>query len=112
MGSHIPCYEPSTKCKTIAWNSEEILAVLDEHRDTVIAYLAGHDHDGGYAVDDAGIHHITMNSPLTAGLDIDCFAVLECYKHWAKLVSYGPAVCVSNTARKGGTYPELILRKG
>jgi len=107
--SHIPVYQPATKPKTILWNSEEVLSVLHEHSETVVAVLAGHDHDGGYAVDDAGVHHITMNSPLTATPGEHCFGVLEFHKGWAKLIAHGRAVCESN--RKGGTFPELILKK-
>ncbi|CAK9049721.1 DNA mismatch repair protein PMS1 (Postmeiotic segregation protein 1) (Protein POSTMEIOTIC SEGREGATION 1) [Durusdinium trenchii] len=87
---HVPLYEPATKAKTVVWNAEEILHILHTHRDTVVAVFAGHDHDGGYAVDEAGLHHITMNSPLTA--EGDCFAVLECYEGWAHFKAHGHAV--------------------
>ncbi|CAE7344625.1 ADPRM, partial [Symbiodinium pilosum] len=76
---HVPLYEPATKARTVVWNSEEVLGILHSHHESVIAVFAGHDHDGGYAVDAAGIHHITMNSPLTAEPGSDCYAVLECH---------------------------------
>ena len=37
----------------------------------------------------AGLHHITMNSPLTA--TGDCFAILECHEGWAHFKAYGRA---------------------
>jgi len=33
--------------------------------------FAGHDHKGGYALDENGIHHVTLASPLEA---VDCVA--------------------------------------
>lgn len=108
---HVPLYEEATKAKTVVWNAEEILSVLHRHRDSVVAVFAGHDHDGGYAVDAAGLHHITMNSPLTA--EGDCFAVLECHaEHFARFKAYGRACVQSNTFGRGLAYSELILAKG
>jgi hypothetical protein len=31
---------------------------------TVACFISGHDHDGGYAMDEAGIHHIVLPAPL------------------------------------------------
>jgi hypothetical protein len=31
---------------------------------SVVAYFAGHDHEGGYCMDDTGIHHIVPPAPL------------------------------------------------
>jgi len=107
---HVPLYEPATKAKTVVWNAEEILQVLHEHGESVVAVFAGHDHDGGYAVDEGGLHHITMNSPLTA--HGDCFAILECHDEgWAHFKAFGRACVESNTLGNGRAYPELILAK-
>eukprot|EP00434_Breviolum_minutum_P032453 symbB.v1.2.028698.t1/scaffold3068.1/size68108/4 len=106
---HVPLYEPATKAKTVVWNAEEILQVLHQHGESVVAVFAGHDHDGGYAVDEGGLHHITMNSPLTA--TGDCFAILECHEGWAHFKAYGRACVESNTLGRGLAYPELILAK-
>ena len=42
---------------------EQVLALLQRHV-SVQAFIAGHDHDGGYAVDRAGIHHIIPPAPI------------------------------------------------
>jgi len=111
--THVPLYAPATKVKTVVWNAEDVMSVLHKHQDTVVAVLAGHDHNGGYAVDEAGLHHITMNSPLTATPGSDCFAVLECYDNgMARFVAHGRACVESGTDGKGRAYPELILAKG
>ncbi|CAE7569258.1 unnamed protein product, partial [Symbiodinium sp. CCMP2456] len=110
---HVPLFEAATKAKTVVWNSEEVLQVLHSHSDTVVAVFAGHDHNGGYAVDAAGIHHITMNSPLTAEPGSDCYAVLECHSDgWAHFLPHGRACVESNTDGAGQAYPQLILAKG
>jgi len=110
--THVPLLVAASKTETVLWNAEEVLAVLHDHRDTVVAVLAGHDHNGGYAVDFAGVHHITMNSPMTALPGSDCFAILECYDGWARFMSHGRACSESAKDGRGGYYPELMLAKG
>ena len=39
----------------------------EEGRGRVCAVVAGHLHRGGYAVDDCGVHHLTLSSPLNMG---------------------------------------------
>lgn len=41
------------------WNREEVIAVLERHP-TVLAYINGHVHGGGYGVRN-GIHYLTVN---------------------------------------------------
>jgi hypothetical protein len=31
--------------------------------------MIGHDHDGGYAMDEAGIHHLVLPAPLECAID-------------------------------------------
>eukprot|EP00967_Tisochrysis_lutea_P073955 scaffold99206_cov35-Tisochrysis_lutea.AAC.1 len=42
-----------------------LIAAQEDGCGHVVAFLAGHLHRGGYAIDDEGIHHITVESPLT-----------------------------------------------
>ena len=37
-----------------------MLEIIDNFQSCVVCYISGHDHDGGYAVDNNGIHHVTM----------------------------------------------------
>ena len=53
-------------CTTV-WDVEQVAEIIAEAAPAVAAVFAGHDHQGGYAVDDAGVHHITMPSPLNCG---------------------------------------------
>lgn len=112
--SHVPVYEPASGPKTLVWNGDEVLEALHEFRDSVVAVFAGHDHCGGYAVDAAGLHHVTMCSPLhVAPPGRECFGVLECHEAgWAHLTCYGYACAESGKEWQGRPYPELILAKG
>jgi hypothetical protein len=43
----------------------EVLSLLSSCRAQVVAVLAGHDHDGGYKLDEkSNIHHLTFQSPM------------------------------------------------
>eukprot|EP00936_MAST-01D_sp_MAST-1D-sp1_P002434 g2434.t1 len=53
-------------CTTL-WDVEQVADIIAEAAPTVAAVFAGHDHQGGYAVDESGVHHITMPSPLNCG---------------------------------------------
>lgn len=50
----------------IAWNSEQILDLIRSYDSLVIAYIAGHFHQGGYYLDKYNIHHLTVSSILEA----------------------------------------------
>ena len=62
--SHMPCYISCCRPSGLIWNSEKIVEIMHQHKGAVAAFIAGHDHDGGYAVDEVGIHHLVLPSPL------------------------------------------------
>jgi manganese-dependent ADP-ribose/CDP-alcohol diphosphatase len=60
------------------WNNEEVMALLHQTpRGTVLACIAGHDHDGGYGVDSHGIHHITPPAPIECEDDTDSYGIIS-----------------------------------
>lgn len=62
---HMPVYAPASQEQNVMWTCEEVLEALHSvTAGTVLAYINGHDHDGGYAVDSRGIHHITPPAPI------------------------------------------------
>mmetsp|Transcript_34581 Transcript_34581/g.35258 ORF Transcript_34581/g.35258 Transcript_34581/m.35258 type:complete len:341 (-) Transcript_34581:104-1126(-) len=61
---HCPCYQLACRDENLLWNCQELLHILHAYRRTVLAYIAGHDHEGGYSTDDVGIHHITPCAPI------------------------------------------------
>lgn len=55
--SHQPILPKSTSPVTLIWNYREVLALIREYGDVVVACLSGHAHKGGYKRDGrSGIH--------------------------------------------------------
>ena len=61
------------------WNYENVLDLLWEFDDVVLAYLAGHCHEGGYYYDEKRIHHITLQAIVECEPDINAFATVHVY---------------------------------
>lgn len=62
---HLPICPGAAADETLVWNYDEVLEILHGSRAKVVAYLAGHDHEGGYKRDKRGVHHVTFQSPMT-----------------------------------------------
>ena len=97
--SHVPMLPGASTDTTLLWNYEEALEILRggeklELAGVVVAVLTGHDHIGGYAVDEkTGTHHVTIPSPLEtkpgAG-DADCtFGTVDVFADRLELRSAG-----------------------
>lgn len=86
--SHIPTYLQCTKANTLLFNCEEVLALLQSHGN-VVAFIAGHDHTGGYAVDTSGIHHITPPAPLECDEGQMAYGHIEVYENHMEMVWTG-----------------------
>ena len=67
------------------WNSDEIVEII-ESSENVVAFIAGHHHDGGYAFEN-GIHYITISGMLNT--EISSYAILDIYKDNLVLEGYG-----------------------
>lgn len=51
----------------LAYDYDKLLGLLKEYQAHIVAYIAGHDHIGGYTHDEGtNIHHLTLASPLEA----------------------------------------------
>ena len=57
---HNPVYLEATDAMCLCWNYSDVHDTLSEFKSCVVCFISGHDHDGGIAVDQYGIHHITM----------------------------------------------------
>ena len=69
--THLPMYAPAASERTLMYDCDEVMKILHEDGfGSVVAVFAGHLHRGGYAVDDEGVHHVTVRSPLSFN---DCF---------------------------------------
>jgi len=67
------------------WNSDEIVNILKESL-SVVAYINGHHHAGGYAFED-GIHYITVSGMVNT--EISSYAILDIYKDSLVINGYG-----------------------
>jgi 3',5'-cyclic AMP phosphodiesterase CpdA len=57
------------------WNDRELLALIDLHSDTVVAWLNGHNHAGNYA-ERKGVHYLTVHGMVDTK-DSNAYAVLD-----------------------------------
>ncbi len=67
------------------WNSDEIVNIL-KNSSSVVAYVNGHHHVGGYAFED-GIHYITVFAMVNT--EISSYAILDIYKDSLVINGYG-----------------------
>ena len=81
--SHIPTLPGSSlhATDTLLLDYEDVLKVIRDHgKGRVVAFMAGHYHQGGYAFDPlSGTHHITIASPLETPPPHVSQAILELY---------------------------------
>lgn len=90
---HLPVLESSAHAANLLWNFDDVLQVLSSHEDSVLCYCSGHDHDGGYAQDSAGIHHITFAGVIEA-IDNNPFGTAHLYDNQLMLYGNVPNICM------------------
>lgn len=81
-----------------------------------MCFMAGHDHDGGYHLDeDTGIHHVTFEGVIETPPDSNAFGIVSVYEDRMELKGSGrvadrvfffPQGCRSLDCKKAG---EVIL---
>jgi manganese-dependent ADP-ribose/CDP-alcohol diphosphatase len=79
------------------WNYEDILATLHRHPGVVVASIAGHTHQNGYLVDEAGIHHMVLPGVVEAPPGRDCYGIVDVFGD--RLVLNGVDICMSCTCK-------------
>jgi manganese-dependent ADP-ribose/CDP-alcohol diphosphatase len=79
------------------WNYEDVLATLHRHPGVVVASIAGHTHQNGYLVDQAGIHHMVLPGVVEAPPGRDCYGIVDVFGD--KLVLNGVDICMSCTCK-------------
>lgn len=79
ISSHLPVHPDSTDPICLAWNASEVLSILEAHT-SVVCFIAGHDHDGGYHWDSAtGIHHLTLEGVIETPPESNAFGTVYVY---------------------------------
>lgn len=87
--SHLPVLADASTPHHILWNHAEVLAVL-EASPAVVAYFAGHDHAGGYALH-AGIHFVTLEGMVESPAGEGAYAVVTAYEDRLEIEGFGGA---------------------
>ena len=68
------------------WNSQEVLKIIDNH-DCVVAWIAGHNHEGDY-FKSGNIHHLTMKGMIETE-HTGSYGIMEVYPDKLFLKGYG-----------------------
>lgn len=86
---HLPVHPSSTDPICLLWNFDEVLALIRSHS-SVVCFMAGHDHDGGYHLDqDTGVHHVTVEGVIETPPDSDAFGLVCVYEDRMELKGSG-----------------------
>lgn len=72
----------------LCWNAPDVLRILHKYSSCVLAYLSGHDHSGGMAMDDKKIQHIAFPGVLENNYESD-FGTFYVYNDKLELVGNG-----------------------
>lgn len=100
---HLPCYARCVDSSGLLWNAEDVLALVQSFR-AVKAWFAGHDHSGGYAVCESGIHHVIPAAPLECDLGQVAFGTI------AVTASEGRLEWRGKGTRTGDPWPPAVLK--
>lgn len=77
--SHLPVHPCAADPICLAWNHEAVLSVLRSHQ-SVLCFIAGHDHDGGRCTDSSGAQHITLEGVIETPPHSHAFATAYLYE--------------------------------
>jgi manganese-dependent ADP-ribose/CDP-alcohol diphosphatase len=73
----------------LLWNYEDVLNILWEFNDIVLAYIAGHSHEGGYFYDEKTIHHLTLHAIVECEPNTNSFATVHVYEKYLIIEGVG-----------------------
>ncbi|KAM8945707.1 manganese-dependent ADP-ribose/CDP-alcohol diphosphatase-like [Pelodytes ibericus] len=79
IAGHGPVHPKAALKSCLAWNYKAMLTLIQSHS-SVVCYMAGHDHNGGYHKDSHGIYHITMEGVIESPPGTNAFATAYVYK--------------------------------
>jgi manganese-dependent ADP-ribose/CDP-alcohol diphosphatase len=94
---HQPIYVKTSREANLLWNAEAVLTLIQQQVNShVVAFFSGHDHDGGYSQDEAGIHHLIPPAPLECAVGQVAYGVFDVHAdhlflHWTGKL---PPLCV------------------
>lgn len=91
---HLPLVKEAAIEMLVMWNHNDIVELLEEYKDTVKAYFAGHHHGGGYAERNR-IHHVTFEGLIDSKVDDGAYAFVTLKDDEIVIEGYG-----ATTSRK------------
>lgn len=94
--SHLPVLAAASSEWHLLWEHETVRKLLTDN-EHVVAFVNGHDHGGGYALDE-GVHHLTLEGMVEAPEDSNAYAVVEGFAD--RLELHGRGKVVDRTLRK------------
>ncbi|XP_033840579.1 manganese-dependent ADP-ribose/CDP-alcohol diphosphatase [Periophthalmus magnuspinnatus] len=87
--SHLPVHPDSTDPVCLAWNHSILLQLIQKHP-SVVLFMAGHDHDGGYHYDwQNHVHHLTLEGVIETPPDSNAFGTVSVYQDRMVLTGHG-----------------------
>eukprot|EP00980_Cylindrotheca_fusiformis_P030119 scaffold24410_cov108-Cylindrotheca_fusiformis.AAC.2 len=87
--SHQPIMPGSSNPVCLMWNYDEVLAILREYNDIVVASFSGHAHQGGYVRDaESGIHFRVFEAVLENKPE-KTYAMVDVYDHQLAIRGFG-----------------------
>jgi hypothetical protein len=90
--SHLPLLPDTCPPACLLWNYEAVLQLL-RRSGVVVATMAGHTHQNGYLVDEAGIHHLVLPAVLETPPGRDAYGTVEVLAD--RLLLKGVDTCMS-----------------
>lgn len=76
---HLPVHPDSTDPNCLVWNFDQLLTIIRSHS-SVVCYMSGHDHEGGYHLDqETGVHHVTLEGVIETPPDSNAFGTVSVY---------------------------------
>jgi hypothetical protein len=103
--SHLPLLPDTCPPACLLWNYEAVLQLL-RRSGVVVATMAGHTHQNGYLVDEAGIHHLVMPAVLETPPGRDAYGTVEVLAD--ALLLKGVDTCMSAVVKLS---PEAVQRQ-
>ena len=86
--SHQPIHPRSSHPVCLMWNYKDVLSVLRDFRDVVVASFSGHAHRGGYTLDDHGIHFRVFEAALE-NYPEKTYAIVDMYPDHLRVRGFG-----------------------
>ena len=87
--SHQPILPGSTSPVCLVWNYKELLQLLREYSDVIVASFSGHAHKGGYKRDISGIHFRVFEAVLENPDPHKTYAIVEFFSDHLEVKGFG-----------------------